>query len=242
MEKSNSSSATAPTGQPARRGGSHKKSRTTLTKQERRAKKLLPKITKEERRAKYTSIARDRRQAHVQRARDKGLVCYRCRRTGHTAEECTADATTLPSAKKQGGGLCYKCGSVDHRIQRCPEIAPFLARQGKGKLDFGKLGDLPFANCYVCHKAGHLAGNCPDSKTGVYPKGGACRECGSVDHYAADCPERKNRETRADDGGSDDASHASAPSVTIDHYLEEPAVCTVVKKVKSVKKKKVVNF
>ncbi|KAL7544113.1 hypothetical protein ACHAXR_013555 [Thalassiosira sp. AJA248-18] len=216
------------------------------SKKPHRKGKNKPKITKEERRAKYTAIARDRRVAHVIRKRDKQLMCYRCRKTGHSAENCkeadggAGDGTgkAMPPRKKQGGNICYKCGKFDHRIQQCPKIKPFL-KPGKAnaKLDFGKLGELPFANCYVCNKSGHLAGYCPEGTKGLYPQGGSCRECGSVDHYAAHCPGKEKGETNQDD----DASNASSNSVTIDQYLEEPVA--VEKKTKtSSKKKKVVNF
>mmetsp|Transcript_3664 Transcript_3664/g.7655 ORF Transcript_3664/g.7655 Transcript_3664/m.7655 type:complete len:242 (-) Transcript_3664:209-934(-) len=216
-------------------------------------KKIKPKMTKEERRAKYTAIARGRRDSHMSRQREKHLVCYRCRKTGHSAENCTEAApdgagggggkgtTTPPSQRKRGGGnICYKCGSFEHRIQTCPKIKPFL-RPGRAKLDFGKLGDLPYANCYVCNKSGHLASYCPESSRGVYPRGGSCRECGSVDHYAADCPEKKKLGKNRPGDEDDDASNASSNPATIDQYLEEPAAEDEVKKIAK-KKKKVVNF
>mmetsp|Transcript_23330 Transcript_23330/g.41811 ORF Transcript_23330/g.41811 Transcript_23330/m.41811 type:complete len:231 (-) Transcript_23330:217-909(-) len=230
MEKGSSSSKTPPAP-----GGkkTHRKPK----------QKLKPKITKAERREKYTAIARGRREAYVTKSRDKDLVCYRCRKAGHSAENCKevdgkdGGKEAMPSSKKQGGNICYKCGSTDHRIQICPKIKPFLKPgRNKEKLDFGKLGDLPYANCYVCSKSGHLASHCPENTKGVYPQGGSCRECGSVDHFGWDCPTKKRGKNRDDD----DASNASDKSVTIDQYLEEPAVCEKVKK--STKKKKVVNF
>jgi zinc finger CCHC domain-containing protein 9 len=30
---------------------------------------------------------------------------------------------------------------------------------------------------------------CPDNPRGLYPNGGACKNCSSVEHYARDCPE-----------------------------------------------------
>ena len=47
-----------------------------------------PKMTKEERRAKYTAKAHARRDAAMARSRDRDLTCYRCRKTGHSSENC----------------------------------------------------------------------------------------------------------------------------------------------------------
>ncbi|EED96511.1 predicted protein, partial [Thalassiosira pseudonana CCMP1335] len=132
----------------------------------------------EERRAKYTQIARDRREKNMTRARDKYLICYRCRKQGHSAESS--------GQKKKQGLICYKCGSTEHRIQQCAKIKSFI-KPGQKKIDFGKIGVLPFASCYVCNKSGHLSSYCPDSKNGVFPKGGTCNECGEPGHFAADC-------------------------------------------------------
>jgi hypothetical protein len=38
-----------------------------------------PKITKEQRKEKYTNIARNQRNKHMTRMRDKHIICYRCR-------------------------------------------------------------------------------------------------------------------------------------------------------------------
>mmetsp|Transcript_13431 Transcript_13431/g.29167 ORF Transcript_13431/g.29167 Transcript_13431/m.29167 type:complete len:236 (-) Transcript_13431:319-1026(-) len=235
MEQGGSSSATssAPVGKKAHRKG---------------PKTNKPKITKEERRAKYTDIARNRRQAKETKQRDQHVVCYRCRKTGHSVENCrnapeSADGgggKAASSTKKKGGNICYKCGSIEHRIQMCPKIKPFLKGKGaKSRIDFGKIGDLPYANCYVCNKSGHLSSHCPESTKGLYPLGGSCRECGSVYHYAVDCPETKKGKKGPDDN-DDDASNASVKSVTIDQFLDEPVVEEKVEKSK--KKKTVVNF
>ncbi|KAL7529309.1 hypothetical protein ACHAWF_002934 [Thalassiosira exigua] len=250
MEAGSSPSSTAPSTQSHPGGGkTRKKGRS------KGPKKMKPKMTKEERRAKYTAIARGRREAHITRKRDKHLMCFRCRKAGHSAENCPqaldgdddGGAAAVASrgrkrAQGQGGNLCYKCGSVEHRIQQCPKIKQFLrAGKGKGRIDFGKLGDLPYANCYVCNQSGHLASHCPKNDRGLYPRGGSCRECGSVDHFAADCPEKMKGEDQS--GKNDDnASVVSSESVTIDRYLEEPSVAFEEKPEKSTKKRKVVNF
>lgn len=192
--------------------------------------KAKVKMTKEERRAKYTSIARGRRDKRVARTREKDLICYRCRKKGHSAESCTADGAAKET-KKKGGMICYKCGSTEHRIQQCAKIKPFLKGKSDTKIDFGKLGDLPFANCYICNESGHLSGFCPkNTKGGVFPDGGVCRECGESGHFAKECPTKGKR---------DDESVQSEKSVTIEQYLEDEEEK---KDVKRVRKKKVVNF
>ena len=65
-----------------------------------------PKITKEERRLKYTAKARDRREAAQARSRDRDLTCYRCRKSGHSAENCkfAPDDVATTAADYGGGG------------------------------------------------------------------------------------------------------------------------------------------
>ncbi|KAL7482148.1 hypothetical protein ACHAW6_007850 [Cyclotella cf. meneghiniana] len=218
------------------------------TPAKKRKGKAKVKMTKEERRAKYTALARDRRDKQITRIRDKNLVCYRCRKKGHSAESCTAGGgdgkdhgrgngtkATL-SGKKRAGMICYKCGSTEHRIQQCARIKPFL-KPGQTKVDFGKVGELPFANCYVCNESGHLASYCPKNTGGVFPHGGSCRECGEPGHFAADCPNNNKTNCAAED----DDSSSSSNSVTIEQYLEEPDEKEQVKKSPK-KKRKVVNF
>jgi hypothetical protein len=222
-----------------------------------------PKMTKEERRLKYTEKAHARRDANMARMRDKDLTCYRCRRTGHSSENCkfVADSTAgsatnivdddvciknMPSSSMAGkkrkgkGNICYKCGSIEHRIQLCPKIKSFLKVAKKGsRIDFGKLGELPYADCYLCNKSGHLSSYCPDNKKGLYPLGGSCRECGSVDHLAIDCPKTKEDDVN----GDDDRSVASSNSVTIDRYLEDTDdVSEENRTTTNKKKRKVVTF
>ena len=192
--------------------------------------KPKPKMTKEERREKYTAIARDRRDKRVDRNRDKDIICYRCRKKGHSADKCTS-AEGGDVNKKKGGNICYKCGSTEHRLQQCAKIKPYLKGQSNTpKIDFGKLGELPFAKCYVCNESGHLSGYCPKGN-GILPDGGTCRVCGEGGHIAKNCPKNKK----------DDDSVASEKSVTIEQYLEDEDsdkdVASTLKK-----KKKVVSF
>ena len=87
-----------------------------------KAKHNKPKMTKEQRREKYTNIARNRREANMMRARDKQLICYLCRKTGHSAANCknvsNGNNNNMPIQRKKN--ICYKCGSTEHRIQACP--------------------------------------------------------------------------------------------------------------------------
>lgn len=201
--------------------------------------KTKPKITKEERRAKYTAIARDRREKLINRHRQKDIICYKCRKKGHSADNCTADAisnntVSNTTQKHKGGVICYKCGSTEHRIQQCVKIQPFLKGNNSTKIDFTKIGELPYANCYICNESGHLSSGCPkNTKGGVFPDGGVCRECGEAGHFAKDCMNKKKK--KSDDGS------VSENSVTIEQYLEDDDGEEKAVK-KTPKKKMVVNF
>eukprot|EP00956_Cyclotella_meneghiniana_P006474 scaffold8496_cov66-Cyclotella_meneghiniana.AAC.16 len=146
--------------------------KTTAPRKQRPKKhkgKAKPKMTKEERREKYTAIARDRRDKRVDRNRDKDIICYRCRKKGHSADKCTSvDGGDVN--KKKGGNICYKCGSTEHRLQQCAKIKPYLKGQSNTtKIDFGY---------------------CPKGN-GILPDGGTCRVCGEGGHIAKNCPKNK---------------------------------------------------
>lgn len=272
---SRSSSAVAPPPPPPTEGKKNKAAPPSSAHLRKRKKgEPKPKMTKEERRAKFTAIAHNRRDANIARARDKHLICYRCRKTGHSAENCKNSAIAgsksdndvgdtsadgregkekIPhSIKKQGGvggNICYKCGSTEHRIQTCPKLKAFRPVGGakkNTKIDFGKFGELPYANCYVCNKSGHLASHCPESTKGLYPQGGSCRECGSVYHFVSDCPEKekaKKMRHRSDvQGGGNESNASSTDSVVVDQFLEGDDQGDEEKVEKKTKKRKVVQF
>jgi zinc finger CCHC domain-containing protein 9 len=213
---------------PAGGHGNTKKNKNRSSKKNKGPSK--PKMTKEERRAKYTKIAHDRRDRKISSARSKNLVCFRCRRKGHAAADCTTDLgdgseapasdNPLVSAGRGGGKHCYKCGSIDHGLSKCPKMknAPRLP---SGKIDFTKV-DLPHATCYICNTMGHLASSCDKNEgRGIFVKGGGgCRLCGSVQHIASDCPDndKKKKKRRGDD---DDVEVDDDGAAVVDDLLEE---------------------
>lgn len=217
---------------------------TNSRKAHRKERRNAPKITKEERRAKYTAKARDKRDSKNLRQKEKGLVCFRCREKGHSAASCTAPEVTgeaslsssVATGERSGGGgdkICYKCGSMEHNIRLCPKIQSYI-RPGQKKIDFGKIGELPFANCYICNNSGHLASFCTNNKKGLFPNGGGCRECGSVEHFATNCPQsgkKKKKEQKSDD-----------ESVDIEQFLEELTEKKTQVQEPQKKKKKIVKF
>ncbi|CAG9857896.1 unnamed protein product [Phyllotreta striolata] len=114
----------------------------------------------------------ERRRAEKAFAREKKNVCYNCRRSGHNLSECPVlnkDELVASSST----GICFKCGSTEHAHFECKVV---------------KQQEFKFAQCFVCNEQGHIARQCPDNARGLYPKGGACRECGDVTHLKKDCP------------------------------------------------------
>jgi len=190
------------------------------------AKHEKPKMTKEQRRAKYTKLARDRRDRDVSRRKNRNVVCFRCRKRGHPASECTeANADGEGEGEGEGEGatvaagngpkVCYLCGSTEHGLGECPQNkrAP---RTPSGRIDYARM-DLPYAQCFVCGETGHLASQCEKNEgKGIFVNGGGCRICGSKLHIAADCPngkrsKKKDEKTEAD---SDDAA-------SVDKFLSD---------------------
>ena len=163
-------------------------------KSSKHARPKKTKMTKEERKEKYTARAIERRTAKVKKSREIGMVCFRCRKKGHSAMNCPENGGTtmglLPQAGaciKIEGKICYKCGSTEHRLADCPK----RRRKTKQKIGGYQDEDLPYATCFICGEMGHLALQCEKNKKGVFVLGGSCRECGKKDHIVADCPMRK---------------------------------------------------
>lgn len=139
-------------------------------------------------------------------------ICLNCRKRGHLLENCpvAVSAKSVPDPDKEESaltrdteetlhpamsGICFNCGSREHTLKNCKK-----PRRPDGV--------LPFVLCFVCGKGGHMSSQCPDSKTGKYPKGGCCRTCGSIFHLQAECPDFKDRQaTKVAAGGN--ASYAN---------------------------------
>jgi len=202
-------------------------------------RKTKPKMTKAERKEKYTQRAIDRRTAKVQKKRESNMICFHCRKKGHSAMNCPESGSSASVA--MDSKICYKCGSTEHSLAACPK------RKKKRKQQVGGYNDeeLPYATCFVCGEMGHLASQCEQNTKGVFVSGGACRECGEKDHIAADCPRRRKQlksidaenesciliSTDADGGQGDDD-----PGMLHDATRDES------QSIKSGNKRKVVNF
>lgn len=152
-------------------------------------KKKLPKLSQTDRNARF------RKDVELEREKESAnfVVCLHCRKRGHYVKDCPRLASETSEKL-----FCYNCGSYNHCLRHCTQ-------------DRDPSGALPFAQCFVCKQAGHLARNCPQNSHGLYPKGGSCHICGRIDHLAKDCPDRPaEREERQESGGtapitSDDA-------------------------------------
>ncbi|XP_045112529.1 THO complex subunit 2-like [Portunus trituberculatus] len=118
-------------------------------------------------------IKKERRKEERVLKNERSLVCLNCRQPGHMVSACpsiaAADGEGQPS-------ICYTCGSTEHTSSSC-------------NLKKGSEKSFSFATCYICKESGHISRQCPDNPRGLYPRGGACRGCGSVEHLAKDCPD-----------------------------------------------------
>lgn len=171
---------------------------------------IKPKMTKEERRAKYTAIAKKRRDKqkeirgggfHNQRFGRKEIVCFQCRKPGHTVANCPMSAAGNDEAADDKGTtevLCYKCGSTKHSLSEC-------TKRGSSR-------ELPYAKCFICSEMGHLSSQCSKNKKGIYVNGGSCRYCDSTEHLATDCPDKRKKKRTVDPAGDTD----------INELLEQP--------------------
>jgi hypothetical protein len=171
----------------------------------RKYKKYLTDEAEIKKRVNMLKMKRRKLSSKVERFQDKivtlakkSLRCFKCRKRGHTIEDCKGDdeekgddepnkedvveKKEKPAIKKTPAKilakiLCYNCGSNEHSIHTC-----------NIKVDYA---NLPFADCFICKMKGHLSANCPQSDKGIYIRGGACFICKGKDHLAKNCPERQ---------------------------------------------------
>lgn len=155
----------------------------------------------------------ERRRAEKALARLKKRVCFHCRKSGHALSECPE----IIDSHEKANNVCYKCGSTEHTAYNC-------------RVSHGN--QFRFAECFICKEQGHIAKQCPDNPRGLYPKGGACNECGDVTHLKKDCPQliEKKEEMTVTAGLRDDRMIED-----LDEHLVEKKVKDVKTSVKSSK-------
>lgn len=53
-------------------------------------------------------------------------MCFRCRKPGHQARDCTASLGELAKLKKKTVHMCLRCGREGHNITACTRSVPSL--------------------------------------------------------------------------------------------------------------------
>ena len=94
-----------------------------------------------------TQAVKDLLEQEIRGASD---VCFKCGRSGHFANECSATATST-SMSPSSGVICYKCGRAGHYAPECTTSASPRAPSPRAS---------PRVTCFKCGRTGHYANQC----------------------------------------------------------------------------------
>ena len=154
----------------------------TFDKDDAPRKPLPPQTSAYQSQRESTNPRSEARRLKRKTIREADKECFVCRQMGHLSQDCPKNPKGHTTV---GGKICYRCGRIDHSLKECKK-APQKRPQKRKREDSISDSDtetpeqefLPYAKCYVCQKAGHLAGTCPENDRGIYPDGGGCKLCG----------------------------------------------------------------
>ena len=138
-------------------------------------KKNMPRLSKDDRRTKFTSSLALEKDKERESEAANFTICLGCRKRGHFLKDCPK--VNRNALADNVVDMCFNCGLSGHALRHCMKPK-------------NKDGSLPFANCFICMKQGHISKDCPENPNGLYPKGGCCHICLQKTHLVRDCPER----------------------------------------------------